>query len=182
AALSKIKREKLSATNRVDLRILENTLQYQIYSAQVLRGWEWNPQTYNIGRLNQVPDVVAAAKANLKNPPKIHVETAITQNKGTISLIRNDLEPLKKAAPELQAEAEAAQKTAIDALTAYGTWLQNDLLPRANGDFRLGEEKYRRKLGLALDTDLTKEEILRRAEEELKKTQDAMYATALKLG
>src|SRR5581483_4372551 len=205
AALSKIKREKLSATNRVDLRILENTLQYQIYSAQVLRGWEWNPQTYNIGRavdsllsrefappsarlksiigrLNQVPDVVAAAKANLKNPPKSHVETAITQNKGTISLIRNDLEPLKKAAPELQAEAEAAQKTAIDALTAYGTWLQNDLLPRANGDFRLGEEKYRRKLGLALDTDLTKEEILRRAEEELKKTQDAMYATALKLG
>src|SRR5581483_7068326 len=99
AALSKIKREKLSATNRVDLRILENTLQYQIYSAQVLRGWEWNPQTYNIGR------AVGGAKANLKNPPNIHVETAITQNKGTIALIRNALEPLKKAAPELQAEA-----------------------------------------------------------------------------
>jgi len=205
AALAKIKREKLSPTNRVDIRILENALQYQIYSAEVLRSWEWNPQTYNIGRaidslqarefapaasrlrsiigrLNQVPGVVAAAKANLKNPPKIHVETAITQNKGTISLIAHDLDSLKKAAPELQSEMEAAQKKAIDALTDYGTWLQNDLLPRANGDFRLGEEKYRRKLRFALDSDLTKEQILARAEEDLKKTQEVMYATALKLG
>ncbi len=205
AALAKIKRDQLSPTNRIDIRILENALQYQIYSAEVLRSWEWNPQTYNIGRaidslqsrefapasarlrsvigrLNQVPEVVAAAKANLKNSPKIHVETAITQNRGTISLIKNDLEPLKKAAPELQAEAEAAQKKAIEALTEYGTWLQNDLLPRANGDFRLGEEKYRRKLRFSLETDLTKEQILARAETELKKTQGVMYATALKLG
>jgi len=205
AELAKVKREKLSATNRIDLRILENALQSQIYSLETLRSWEWNPLTYNvggaiysliardfapaetrlksvIGRLNQVPDVVAAAKANLKNPPKIHVETAISQNKGTIALVNGDVAELAKQAPQLDAEVKAAQKRAADALADYGTWLQNDLLPRANGDFRLGDEKFRRKLRYSLDSNLTKEEILAHAESDLKKTQDAMYETALKLG
>lgn len=205
AQLAKVKRAKLSAANRIDLRILENALQSQIYSRETLRSWEWNPQTYNvggaiygivardfapaetrlrsvIGRLNQVPDVIAAAKANLKNPPKIHVETAINQNKGTLSLVNHDIAELVKQAPQLEAEAKAAQKRAADALTEYGTWLHDDLLPRANGDFRIGDEKFRRKLRYSLDSDLTKEEILAHAEADLKKTQEAMYETALKLG
>jgi len=205
AQLAKVKRDKLSAANRIDLRILENALQSQIYSRETLRSWEWNPQTYNvggaiyglvardfapaetrlrsvIGRLNTVPDVIAAAKANLKNPPKIHVETAINQNKGTISLVNHDIAELVKQAPQLDAEAKAAQKRAADALTEYGTWLHDDLLPRANGDFRIGDEKFRRKLRYSLDSDLTKEEILAHAEADLKKTQEAMYETALKLG
>jgi uncharacterized protein (DUF885 family) len=205
AALAKVNRAKLSATNRIDLRILENQLQSQIFGREVLRNWEWNPMTYNaggaifgliardfapaetrvrsmIGRLNQVPDVVAAAKANLKNPPKIHVETAINQNKGTIALINKEAAELAKQAPGLDAEFKAAQKRAVDALTEYGTWLHDDLLPRANGDFRIGEEKFHRKLRFSLDSDLTKEEILQHAEADLKATQDAMYETALKLG
>ena len=205
AELAKVNRAKLRVTNRIDLRILENALQSQIYSRETLRSWEWNPQTYNIGsalyaliardfapaetrlksvigRLNQVPDVIAAAKANLKNPPKIHVETAINQNKGTISLINHDVAELAKQAPALQAEAAAAQKRAADALTEYGTWLQNDLLPRATGDFRIGDEKFRHKLRFSLDSDLSKEEILAHAEADLKATQETMYETALKLG
>ena len=205
AELATVKREKLSATNRIDLRILENALQSQIYSGETLRSWETNPLTYNvggaiyslmardfapaetrlksvIGRLNQIPDVVAAAKANLKNPPRIHVETAISQNKGTLALVNNDVAELAKKVPALDAEVKAAQKRAADALTDYGTWLQNDLLPRANGDFRLGDEKFRHKLRYSLDSDLTKEEILAHAETELAKTQQAMYETSLKLG
>ena len=205
AELAKVKRDRLSTANRIDLRILEHTIESQIYSLETLRAWESNPLIYNvggalyaitardfappadrlrsvIGRLKEVPGVVAAAKANLKNPPKIHVETAISQNRGTISLITHDLESLKKAAPQLQPEAEAAQKVAVAALTDYGTWLEQDLLPRAKGDFRLGDEKYRRKLRYSLDSDLTKEEILAHAEADLKKTQEAMYQTALKLG
>jgi len=49
AELAKVKREKLSVTNRIDLRILENALQSQIYSRETLRNWEWNPLTYNVG-------------------------------------------------------------------------------------------------------------------------------------
>jgi uncharacterized protein (DUF885 family) len=204
ASLATIKRDRLSAVNSVDLRILENALQSQIYSLETLRAWEWNPLAYNvggaiygvaardfappeqrlgsiIGRLNQVPDVVAAAKANLKNPPKIHVETAITQNQGTISLIRTGLAELAHQAPQLEPQLETAQKTAVESLVGYGNWLKDDLLPRANGDFRIGDEKFRKKLRYSLDSDLTKEEILASAEADLKKTQDAMYEIALSL-
>jgi len=55
------------------------------------------------------------------------------------------------------------------------------LLPRSNGDFRLGDAKFRQKLRYALESDLTKELILQRAEADLKSTQEAMYKAALPL-
>jgi uncharacterized protein (DUF885 family) len=60
----------------------------------------------------------------------------------------------------------------------YKTWLERDILPRATDDFRLGAEKFRRKLRLTLDSDLTPEEILASAERELAKATDELYATA----
>src|SRR5205807_8216406 len=100
--LSRIDPGKLSAEDAVDYRILKNRLESQVYELETLRGWEWNPLQYNIGaaiyalisrefappekrlrsvigRLKGIPAVVAAAKANLKAPPKVHTETAIQQ-------------------------------------------------------------------------------------------------------
>src|SRR6185295_15983219 len=175
--LARIDVKKLSAENAVDSSILKNRLESQVYELETLKGWQWNPLRYNvgsalyalisrefappeqrlksaIGRLNGVPAVVAAAKANLRNPPKVHTETAIQQNKGTSKLV--------KQAPALEQDFRAAQKTALAALTDYQQWLEKELLPRSTGDFRLGDEKFRRKLRYALDSDLSKEEILRR--------------------
>ena len=70
---------------------------------------------------------------------------------------------------------------AVKTLEEYGDWLEKDLRPRSNGDFRLGEEKFKARLRYSLGSNLTKEEILQRAEAELKVTQDALYATALPL-
>ncbi len=132
-------------------------------------------------RVKAIPAFLEAAKANLKNPPKIHTETAISQNKGIISLIRDDLKPFLDQVPELKAEFAPVQAQAITALEAYGAWLEKELLPKSNGDFRLGDEKYRKRLQYALDTDISKEEILQRAEAELKVRQEEMYQTALPL-
>jgi uncharacterized protein (DUF885 family) len=196
--------ESLSRANSVDYRIMRSRLEYNIFQIDVLKEYEWNPLRYNIGnaiyellardfaplktrltnakeRLKAVPLVVQAAKANLKNPPRIHTETAIAQNKGTINLIRNELRAFAEQAPEVKPELEAAQSVALAALEDYGRWLEKDLLPRSTGDFRLGDEKYRRKLAFALESDLTKEEILRRGLEDLKSTQSAMYEVALPL-
>ena len=202
--LARIDVKKLSAENAVDSRILRNRLESQVYELETLKGWQWNPLQYNvgsalyalisrefapaeqrlksvIGRLNGVPAVVAAAKANLRNPPKVHTETAIQQNKGTSRLVKEQLEPLVKQAPALEQDFRAAQKTALAALTDYQQWLEKELLPRSTGDFRLGDEKFRRKLRYALDSDLSKEEILRRAEADLTATRAAMYHTAVQL-
>jgi len=202
--LARIDVKKLSPEDSVDYRILKNRLEAQVYELETLKGWQWNPLQYNvggalyalisrefapadqrlksaIGRLNAVPAVVAAAKANLRNPPKVHTETAIQQNKGTTKLVKEQLEPLVKQAPAQEKEFRAAQNTALTALADYQQWLEKELLPRSTGDFRLGDEKFRRKLRFALDSDLTKEEILRRAEADLKATRSAMYHTAVQL-
>ena len=204
AELLPIDSKRLSAEDAVDYRILKNRLESEVYELETLRDWQWNPLDYNvgraihalvarefappeqrlrsvIGRLNGIPAVVAAAKANLKNPPSVHTETAIQQNKGTTNLVKAQLEPLVKQAPALEKEFRTAQATALAALADYQQWLEKDLLPRSNGDFRLGDEKFRKKLRFALDSDLSKEEILRRAEADLKSTRSAMYRTAVQI-
>ncbi|HYY57928.1 MAG TPA: DUF885 domain-containing protein [Pyrinomonadaceae bacterium] len=203
-ALDAIPVARLGAANSVDYRILRNRLEYNLFQIEELRDYESNPLRYNIGgaiyglvardfaplkerlrnvkeRLKAIPAVVAEAKANLKNPPRVHTETAITQNTGTISLIRDELQPFIEQAPELKREIAPAQAAAVKALEDYGTWLEKDLLPRSTGDFRLGDARFRRKLKFALESDLSKEEILKRAEADLKGTQDAMYEIALPL-
>jgi len=204
AELSKIDLKSLSPEDSVDARILRNRLEGQVYSLETIREWEWNPTQYNpgngiylliardfappeqrlksvIGRLGEVPRVVAAAKANLKTPPKIHTETAIQQNKGTIGLVGKQLEPLAKQVPALDAQFRAAQQKALAALNDHQAWLEKDLLPRATGDFRIGEEKFRRKLRYSLDSDLPKEQILARAQKELETTLVRIGETAAAL-
>src|SRR4030095_235738 len=67
------------------------------------------------------------------------------------------------------------------ALEDYKKWLQNDLLSRSDGNFRLGGEKFRKKLRFALASDLSMEEIMKRAQTDLQQTQTAIYETALPL-
>ncbi len=191
---------KLSKVNNIDARIMRDNLEYNLFQIDTLRGYEWDSMSYNVGgalndliardfaplkerlmnakgRLEMIPSVVAAAKANLKNPPRVYTETAIAQNKGVISLISGDLQMFADQAG-MKNELAPAQKTAIAALEDYGNWLEKDLLPRSNGDFRLGDAKYRQKLKFALSSDMSKENLLKRAETDLKATQDRMYEVA----
>ncbi|MDQ3635199.1 MAG: DUF885 domain-containing protein [Aridibacter sp.] len=203
AELEKIPLDKLSKANNVDYRIWKHNLESNIFQIETLKEYEWNPMSYNVGgaindllqrdfaplkdrlgnaklRLEAIPQVIEAAKANLKNPPKVHTETAIQQNDGVISLIKGDLQSFVNQA-NLKDDFAQVQEKAIAALEDYGKWLKEDLLPRSDGDFRIGSEKYQKKLKYSLESDLTKEEILKRAEEDLKATQNRMYEVALPL-
>src|SRR6266498_73154 len=203
-AMSQISPANLSKVNSVDYRIMRTRIEYDLFRLDTLREYEWNPLQYNFGnpvytlvardyaplkerllsvreRLKQIPGAVAQAKANIKNPPAINTETAIQQNQGAINLIRNDLKQFIEQVPDLKVELASAQSEAISALEVYGKWLREELLPRSTADFRLGEQKFRQKLKFALDSDLTKEEILARAEPDLKVTQDTMYEVAVPL-
>jgi uncharacterized protein (DUF885 family) len=194
----------LSPVNAIDYRIMKSNLQSTIFQLDTLREYEWNPLNYVVGnvvypliarefaplkdrlasikgRLSMVPAMLDAAKANLKNPPAIFTETAIRQNAGSIGLVRDELTALVDSVPEMKAEFAPVQAAAVKALEEYGAWLEKDLMPRSTGDFRIGDEKFRRKLAYSLESGLTKEEILQHAQSDLKKTTDAMYETALPL-
>jgi uncharacterized protein (DUF885 family) len=203
AALAEIDPAGLTGANRIDARILRTELESKIFTLTEERPYEWNPLSYNDSLANSVyaftarefapaaqrlhnaarrlvamPRVIAQIKANLKNPPRVHTETAILQTGGAIELVRTGLDPLLAQAPELKAELAPAQAQAIAALTDYKQWLEKEVLPRANGEFRLGAERFRKKLHYTLDSELTPEEILARANRELDSTTAALYATA----
>ncbi len=203
-SLSSIEITRLSRENQIDYEILRNNVKLMIFELDTLREYEWNPLFYNMGgaiygliarnfaplkerllsvkeRLRAIPTVLEQAKKNLKNPPKVHTETAILQNKGNISMIRDQLNEFLDQVPELKEEFAPVQAQAIAALEEYGQWLELELLPESTGNFRIGDEKFRRKLHYTLESDLSKEEILARAQVDLVKTQDEMYETALPL-
>ncbi|HMJ07197.1 MAG TPA: DUF885 domain-containing protein, partial [Chthoniobacterales bacterium] len=112
---------------------------------------------------------------------KIYTETAIEQTQGAISFVRLGLAPVLDRAPQMKKDLAPLQEKTAVALEAYKKWLEEDLLPRSDGDFRLGAEKFRKKLRFSLASDLSMEEIMKRAQADLAATQTAIYQTALPL-
>src|SRR5437762_3859319 len=197
---------QLTGANKVDLRLLKDKIDYQIFSLEELKEWQWDPLVYNQSlanslyllvardfapaeqripnlrkRMEEIPAVIAQAKTNLQHSPRIYTETAIEQAQGAISLVREGLAPLLNQSPQLAKDLEPLQGQTAQALEDYKKWLQTDLLPRSNGDFRLGAGKFRKKLRFALASDLSMEEIMIRAQADLAQTQKAIYETALPL-
>jgi uncharacterized protein (DUF885 family) len=204
--LNAIDGSQLTGANNIDFRILKENIDYQIFQAEELKEPEWNPLVYmqslanslyllvardfapaekripNLRqRMEKIPGVIAQARANLQHPPRVHTETAIEQTQGAINLMRAELAPLLDQAPQMKKELGSLQAKTAAALEDYKKWLQNDLLPRSDGNFRLGAEKYRKKLRFALASDLPMEEIMKRAKADLDQTQIAIYETALPL-
>ena len=202
--LSAIDGSQLTGAIHVDFRILKENIDYEIFRGEELKDAEWNPLVYmqslanslyllvardfappeqripNLRqRMERIPGVIAQAKANLHHPPRIHTETAIEQTQGAINLVQAGLSPLLDRAPQMKKDLAPLQEKTVVALEDYKKWLQNDLLPRSDGNFRLGAEKFRKKLRFALASDLSMEEIMKRAQADLKQTQTAIYETAL---
>src|SRR5437763_2816675 len=198
--------KQLTGPNQVDVRILRDNIDYEIFRLEELREAEWNPLLYNQSlanslyvlvardfdsaekripnlrqRLEKIPGVIKQAEKNLQHPPGVYTETAIEQIQGAINLVRNGLDPLLNQAPQSKKNLAPIQEKTAKALEDYKKWLQDDLLKRSDGDFRLGADKFRKKLRFALASDLSMEEIEKRAEADLAQTQQAIYETALPL-
>lgn len=199
--LESLPASELSRENAIDRDMLIHHLKGQLWSAGELKEWQWNPLVYNPGpaifalvardyapitqrleavalRLEALPAYLQQARAELVNPPPLHCQTAIAQNNGTIAFLEHDLEEFLKQAPEKRARVESARRVAVQALRDYGTWLEKDLLPRSHGDFRLGRERWRKKLYFTLESSLTAEELRARAEKDLARTHQEMTRVA----
>src|SRR5438046_999173 len=204
--LNAIDGSQVTGANNVDFRILKENIDYKIFQAEELKEADWNPLVYNQSlanslyllvardfappekripnlrqRIEEIPRVIAQAKANLQHPPRVHTETTIEQTQGAINLVREGLAPLLDRAPQSKKELAPLQEKTAGALEDYKKWLQTDLLPRSDGDFRIGADKFRKKLRFALASDLSMEEIMKRAQADLQQAQTAIYETALPL-
>jgi uncharacterized protein (DUF885 family) len=197
---------KLTGANQVDVRILKDNIDSEIFDLEELKEADWNPLVYNQSlanglyllvardfapaeqripnlrkRMESIPNIIAQAQGNLQHSPRVHTETAIEQTQGAINLVREGLAPLLEQAPQLKKEIAPLQEKTAKALEDYKKWLEKDLLARSDGDFRLGADKFRKKLRFALASDLSMEEVMKRAQADLQQTQTAIYETALPL-
>src|SRR5262249_4767717 len=131
-------------------------------------------------RMAEIPRIVAAAKKTLRNPPKVYVETAIRQNQGAINFYESGIFEIAGESPQTSILAPPA-KPVVAALKDYQRFLERDLLPRANGEWRIGKEKFARKIELELDAGLTAEQVLKEATAEFTRVERDMYVIARQL-
>jgi uncharacterized protein (DUF885 family) len=196
---------KLSRATQIDYEIFEHRLKTSLWLFENTHPFEEDPRVYNhytsdsvflllaqstlpaetnvancLARMEQIPRVIAAAKQNLTNPPRTHLETAIKQNQGAISFYQKDLFELAGKTAQMQALKASADKV-VDCLKDYQTFLEKDLLPHANGDWRLGREKFYRKLELEMDAGVNADQVLADAQAEFDRVQRDLYVIARQL-
>ena len=197
---------ELSRANQVDSAILANAIDSTLFELDTLEEWAWNPLHYvdiagqgiyglmardfapletrlanAASRLEQLPRFLAQARESLQaeRVPKIHAETAVNQNAGLLSIVDNMIEPRMSELPaDLRERLAAAIETSRDAVAVHQTWLEEELLPRAAGDFRIGAELYDQKLAYALHSPLTRKEIKALAEADYELVRSKMYDLA----
>jgi len=205
-ALSALDPDDLTRANQVDAEMLMDQLQADLWSLDELQEWAWNPLYYTrlsgssiyslvardfaplesrlknaTARLLQIPRFLEQARFALQpaRVPKIHAETAIRQNPGLTSIIDTMIVPqMDVLSAEDQAKLLDAIEIAKDAIADQQTWLEEELLPQAAGNFRIGADLYDKKLAFALNSALGRKEITARAEQEYASVRNEMYEVA----
>src|SRR6266705_465148 len=187
-----------------DYRILQNTIRREIFGFEQMQIHSQNPMTYAgtldvniyikrnfaplenrvhsiIAILNQAPQIMAAARANLADSlPRPEIETAIEQANGAADFLGKDLVgALKEFNNEtLMSQFNAANQRAIEELHGYVVYLKEQKLPKANDHYALGREKYAELLRHGEMILLSPEQLLEIGLRELRSKQEVFAETA----
>lgn len=200
-----VDKQQLSPAGQVDWEILQHELTRALWLAENTAPFEQDPRVYNeyisdsvyllltqstlpretnvahaIARMAQIPAVVAAARQNLKNPSRVATETAIRQNRGAIAFYQQELFTAAGDTAALES-LRAAAVPVVACLRQYQEFLEQELLPRADGDWRLGRERFAQKLDLELDAGWSADQVLAEAEAEFRRVERDMYVIARQL-
>jgi uncharacterized protein (DUF885 family) len=197
--------QKLSRDGQIDFETLQHSLTASIWLTENTHPFEQDPRVYNgyindsvyllltqsslpletnvanaIARMKLLPGVVATARQNLGHPPKAHTETAIRQNRGAIAFYERDVFQFAGKTRQIAALKTAAAPV-VAALRDYQEFLEHDLLPRADGEWRLGTDKFARKLDLELDAAVSADHVMADAQSEFDRVERELYVIARQL-
>ena len=198
----------LTPDERVDRLILLGVIDGWLLEQETLQNWKRNPMLYAsalsdgvhnlmamesdaapvrmrriISKLQQAPDLLAAARANLTNPPRLLAERGAAMTRGAVDMLGRDLD-LAFASDSnvaLRDSLRGAADVAIPLITAYVDWLERDVIPNATGEIAIGAENVaRRYLGEDL-IDAPLDTLLAIGERELVVAQQEFREAAAKL-
>jgi uncharacterized protein (DUF885 family) len=203
--LHEIDPKGLTEVERLEHRMLASHIESRVFELEDVRTWEKNPQSYAdilaaslagqalftyapvaerarrvLSKLRQTPRFIQSARDNIKDPPGILVKVGLDTLKGALTFIDHDLPRAFSSLDDLhllgdladaQAEASAAVKSYID-------HLETEVAPRARASFRLGRERFEKKVRLDEGITLPVDRLLAIATRELEATQEAFKSLA----
>ncbi len=203
--LDAIPRAELSFDHALEWDVLSSRVDSELLDLEVIKPWNNNPNSYlplvagsvqnlmqrdfaplcvrlrsTARRMSHVPEVLRAARINLKRPPRIATETAIAQFEGVLRLYRAELPALAARCkdPGVQAALTESDTAAVRAVESFLTFLREDLLPRSDAPFALGAEVYARKLAADEMERTPLDTLFAQAEAALAENQAQMRAVA----
>ncbi|HXL14889.1 MAG TPA: DUF885 family protein, partial [Methylomirabilota bacterium] len=204
AAAKGINAAQLSDSARIDYDLFTRQVEGHLFDLTEIRRWENDPSSYNYAgaifalmarsfapaetrlalvtaRLKQVPRLLESGKRNLKNPPAMFANFAAEDFEGSIDFLDHEVPAAFAAVKDtaLLNRYEEAKKIAEAATRDYVQWIRKDLVPRANGTYVLGAERYRKKLYYDEMVDLPIDSLLHVGEQELNRLE-ARYASCAK--
>jgi len=203
--VDEIKAESLTATERLEHRMIASNLRSRIFELEHVRTWERNPQYYAdllasslagqvlfnyapaaerarrvLSKLRQTPRLIQAARDNIKEPPGIFVKVGLETMRGALSFIDHDLPRALAEVDDLHllGDLADAQTEASQSIRAYIHDLETEIAPKARASFRLGRENFEQKLRLDEGLSVPLDRLLAIAMRELGETQEAFRSLA----
>jgi uncharacterized protein (DUF885 family) len=199
---------RLTPDERVDQRILLGIIDGWLLEQKTLQNWKRNPMLYAsaladgvhnlmtmasdpapvrmrriIAKLSQVPTLLAAAKGNIANPPRLFAERGAAMMKGAREEMGHDLDLAFASEPNaaLRDSLRRAANAAIPQIDAYVAYLEKEVVPKATGDFTIGAANLARRYRAEELIDTPLATMVAIGERELKKGQGEFRAAAAKL-
>ena len=197
--------EDLSPEGRIDREVMLGIVKSFLRDFERIRGYERDPGYYSgeclegifalvvrdfaplperlrsvLGRLREVPRVLEEGKGNIipEEVPRVWCEVAIESASQGIALFTTLIPALAEHAPKIKRELLSASKEAAAAMEEYVSFLKNEVLPKASGDFAVGKELFEEMLRENHMLDYTADELYELGWELFRETQEEMERVA----
>lgn len=180
-----------------DALMLGARLRAELLELETVRGWRRNPGHYReliseglyglaalrfhtpeqrralaASRLRDIPGLLAAARSNLEDPPRLYTELALDDFAGLAVFVKDELP--KAFGEGKDAAFTEAHKAALASLDGFIDWLRKDLLPRSTGGYALGAAVWSAKLLHEEGVETPPDVLLKRGYELLRRTQEEL--------
>ncbi|MXZ72268.1 MAG: DUF885 domain-containing protein [Acidobacteria bacterium] len=202
--LEGISEEALTQTEGLERRMLADRIRARLFELEEVRDWERNPLVYadtlatslaaqvlfaytelpnrarRVGsKLRQVPRLVSALERNVQEAPGLFVKTGTESLRGLVRFIDHDLPRAFRDLDDLHLLGDLADAS-TEATRALEACLERlrARAPQSRASFRLGRDRFERKLRLEEGIDVPADRLLQVARRELAATQEEFARVA----
>ena len=196
---------ELSDGDRNDREVLIDHLKARLLDVETIRDWRKDPSIYSqsattaifglvhrdfapladrlrsvIARERKIPAMLASGMANIEHPPLPFVEIAIRNITGSIGFLKTGVPTAFTGVEDEQLKRDfvAANDAAIAAFENFRTYLEQELKPKADGDFALGADLFAKRVAFNDMVDIPPDRLLDIAHAQLIKDKGALSLAA----